>query len=187
MSELVTPRRILVDQDNVVADFELGFKNAWDLNYPDRPSIPLELRTTFYVKDQYPEEYTQDIIAIYTSKGFIRTLPPIEGAIQALIEMREAGHIIRICTSPLSIYQNCVEEKHAWIEEYLGSDWVRNLILAKDKTEIRGDYLIDDKPEITGDLKPTWEHILFDRPNNHHVNEKRRLTHWSRWRDFIGN
>src|SRR5258708_7875879 len=121
--QLVSPKRILIDQDGVLADFEAGFLTAWREKYPDRPFIPLDQRTTFYPRDQYPPEYKSDVVGIYTAPGFIKNLPPIEGALQALRQMQNAGHIIRICTSPLSVYQNCVEEKHAWVEEHLGLTW----------------------------------------------------------------
>lgn len=95
--------------------------------------------------------------------------------------MQEEGHVLKICTSPLSEYDNCVTEKFAWVEKHFGSDWTKNIILVKDKTQIRADYLIDDKPEITGDLIPTWEQIVFDQPYNRHITGKQRLIYWTDW------
>jgi len=99
--------------------------------------------------------------------------------------MKESGLTVKIVTSPLTRYENCVEEKHRWVEQHLGRDWVKQIILTKDKTYIRGDILIDDNPEITGDLEPVWEHIIFDRSVNRHITNKRRLTSWSDWRTVL--
>ena len=65
-------------------------------------------------------------------------------------------------------------EKYEWVENYLGDAWVKRIILTRDKTLIKGDYLIDDKPVITGvERSPEWEQIVYDRPYNRDVNKKR--------------
>jgi len=117
---------------------------------------------------------------IQTSPGFILGLQPVPGALQALHEMQEAGDDVWILTSPLTRYNNCVGEKFAWVDRHLGSDWVRRVILTKDKTMVRGDVLIDDKPEVTGCLTPTWEHLVFEAGYN--VGAPHRRVNWDNWR-----
>jgi 5'-nucleotidase len=71
------------------------------------------------------------------------------------------------------------------VEKNLGPDWVKRVILTKDKTLVKADFLIDDKPEITGaEAVPVWEHILYDRPYNRGANRK-RLT-WANWKEVLG-
>jgi hypothetical protein len=41
---------------------------------------------------------------------------------------------------------------------------VNRVILTHDKTLVRGDVLIDDKPGITGNMIPAWKHLVFDSP-----------------------
>ena len=53
--------KILVDMDGVIADLEGGFLKIWRAQYPDKPLIPIEERTTFYMADQYPED-VRDLI-----------------------------------------------------------------------------------------------------------------------------
>lgn len=176
--------RILIDMDDVLADFDGEFLKRWRERHPEKMYVPLEERKTFYVKESYPEELSPLVTEIYAEPSFFRTLPPINGAIQAAKEMEQMGLELFICTSPLNAYKNCVLEKYEWVDAHLGSDWVQRIILTKDKTLIRGDYLIDDKPEITGvEKNPSWQHILYDRPYNRDVNKK-RLT-WSNWREVI--
>lgn len=90
-----------------------------------------------------------------------------------------------ICTAPLSQYENCVLEKYRWVEKHLGRDFVSKIILTRDKTLIRGDILIDDRPEITGIIEPAWEHIVFNLPYNKNVSGKRRIA-WENWRSVLG-
>jgi 5'-nucleotidase len=176
--------RILVDMDGVVADYDGEFLQRWKLRHADKFYVPLEARTTFYVKDNYPEELQPLVAEILLESGFFRNMLPVPGAKEALEEMQSMGLEVFICTSPLSTYKNCVLEKYEWVEKVLGSSWVRQIILTKDKTIIKGDFLIDDKPSITGaEEHPDWEHILYDRPYNRETNKK-RIT-WNNWREVI--
>jgi 5'-nucleotidase len=170
--------------DGVLADFDGSFLNYWRELHPEKFFIPLEERSTFFVKDEYPDELKPLMSEIIWGPGFFRDMLPIVGGKEALTEMDEMGFEVFICTSPLSTYQNCVLEKFEWVEKHLGSRWVNRIILTKDKTLVKADYLIDDKPEITGvEDTPSWEHILYDRPYNREVNKK-RLT-WENWKAVL--
>merc|ERR1719253_2506561 len=48
---------------------------------------------------------------------------------------------------------------------------------------IIGDVLIDDKPQVTGTMTPTWEHIVFEAPYNKSVemNRRLRMRSWDWW------
>lgn len=166
---------ILIDQDGVLADFEQGVREHWQNKFTKPlPILPSE-RKHFYLAHDLPQ-YRDELYEIYSSKGFFANLPPISGAINALHELLNAGHDVRICTAPISAYQNCVAEKFMWVEKHLGKDWTNRIILTKDKTWVRGDILIDDKPDITGSLTPMWTHWVYDQPYNRHLTDKTRIS-----------
>lgn len=173
--------RILVDMDGTIANLESEFLRLWRINNPDKPLVPLEQRVTFYIKDQYPKELLNYVNEILQSPGFFRNLPPLPGSIDALLEMAKLDIEVFICTSPLIENKNCVSEKYEWIESYLGAEWKKRVIISKDKTLIRGDYLIDDKPSVEGKDTPVWEHILFDQPYNRNITSLKRLV-WCEWK-----
>lgn len=174
---------ILIDQDGVLADFERGFYAAWQASGNPHPALPLTQRRSFYVREDYPTELRADVEAIYTAPGFYRDLPPITGAIEALTALLEQGHDVRICTSPLNQYRNCVPEKYEWVERHLGTEFMTRMIVTKDKTIVRGDVLVDDNPNVTGPCSANWLHVLFDQPYNRHVGGT-RMT-WANWRDVL--
>jgi len=174
---------ILIDQDNVLADFEAGFVTAWQAAGHTAPALPPEARRTFYIRDDYPEPLRERVQATYLARGFFRTLPPVSGAVEAVRGLMVAGHEVRICTSPLNDYRHCVTEKYEWVEQHFGAAMVEQMILTKDKTWVRGDLLIDDKPEVTGVLTPSWQHVIFDRPYNRQV-LGRRIT-WPQWKSLL--
>ena len=171
--------------DGVIADFDGEFLKRWRERHPEKFFVPMAERTVFYVKDQYPEELKPLVMEILQEPAFFRDMMPIDGAKGALLEMDAMGLEVFICTSPFSTYQNCVREKYEWVGNTLGSNWVNRIILTKDKTLIKGDLLIDDKPQITGvESVPSWEHVIYDRPYNQGV-DKRRIT-WENWKDILG-
>lgn len=168
---------ILIDQDGVLANFDAGVHHAWRQRFGC--DAPIGARRHFYLRDDMAAAHHQHLADIYTSPGFFAGLPPITGAIQALHTLLAHGHDVRICTSPITDYQNCVAEKFAWVEQHLGSQWPSRVILTKDKTWVRGDILIDDKPEITGSLTPLWTQWLYDAPYNRQYTHRHRIC----WQD----
>ena len=109
------------------------------------------------------------------------------GAIDAFYELLDKGHDVRICTSPITEFQYCVGEKFLWLEKHLGKDFVKRIILTKDKTWVRGDVLIDDKPIITGSLTPTWKHWHYLHPYNAHLpNKKVTWENRESWAELLG-
>lgn len=176
---------ILVDQDDVLADFDGRFFEIWRERYPDKFYVPVEQKKYFDNLSEYPQEYAPLIREIYESEGFVRSFKPISGGIDAVKEMAEKGHDVYICTSPLTHSRYCASEKFDWTAENMGDYWLKKLVITKDKTLVKGNILVDDKPEITGAVQPEWEHVLYDKSYNRHIAGKRRLT-WKNWREILG-
>lgn len=175
---------ILLDQDGVLADFEGGFYRAWTARNHAHPAIPLEARRVFHLVAEYPSHLSELVMETYSAPGFFRDLQPIPGALDAIRDLLELGHDVRICTAPINQYRNCVPEKFEWVERHLGHDFINRIVLTKDKTLVHGDVLVDDKPEVTGGIKPHWQHIVYDQPYNRHVAGP-RMT-WANWREVLG-
>ena len=91
---------LLIDQDNVLADFtRVLYTEMCARGHRDR-ACPPNKQTTYPLEDHYPPDLLGELKAIYTAEGFFRSLPPIEGAIQAVREMVAEGIDVRICTHP---------------------------------------------------------------------------------------
>ncbi len=172
---------LLVDQDNVLADFTRVIYTEMCARGHRERALPPAKQTTYPLEDHYPSDLLGELKSIYTAEGFFRGLPPIEGALQAVKEMVAEGIDVRICTFPIQAYRNCVGEKYEWVERHLGRAYTSRMILTRDKTIIAGDALIDDNPDITGSRTPSWRHIVFDQPYNRAVAGP-RLKRWANWR-----
>lgn len=177
--------RILVDMDGVLVDYEQGFLDEWRRKHPDKSFVPLGKKKSFYHEDSYPEEFRELVREIPLTDNFYRDLKPIPGGIEAVKEMVGLGHEVFICTSPSVTSTTCIQNKFDWIGKHLGAEWKHKIVLTKDKTLVRGDFLIDDKPRIDGiEGHPSWEHVLYDQPYNRWLKMVKRIT-WANWKGVL--
>ena len=124
---------VYVDMDDTLCDFNSAFISALHYN----PSI------------RFPQSQLK----------FFENLDPIIGAIEGYHKLKK-DYDVRILTAPSVRNPLCYMEKRLWVEKHLGYDECNNLILAQDKTALRGRYLVDDFMQY-GAFKPEWEHIVF--------------------------
>jgi 5'-nucleotidase len=178
---------ILVDMDGVLCDYAAGFDLCWAGAYPDRPTREsLGELARYQVQDAFPPEWKSDIYRILREQRFFRDLPPIEGGVKALKEMKKEGWEPFICTAPMTSSKFCMSDKQAWVDKYLGYNWVRRRILASNKALVRGLCLIDDNPKFADpDPEPLWQWVVFDRPYNRHIEDRPRLCDWQQWREAV--
>lgn len=175
---------VAFDMDGVMCDFEDALYDYVCLNHGESIAIPVEQRTTHNAPAQYIEERGIDISYIAKESGFYANLSPIDGALWAMSFLQEECEDIDviICSSPLSGQVDCVTDKCRWIKLMLGDEWLDRLIFTRDKTLVRADVLIDDKPVITGRRIPTWRQIVFDAPYNRNVetDSHHRISTWNK-------
>ena len=170
---------VLVDMDGVLADFDAGIESQ--LAADILAAAPFSNRTSFYIRDTYPE-HQEAIEAIHNAEGFFRNLPLIEGAIDGWQSLLDLGYEPRICSSPLLSSVDCEGEKLAWLEEHFvphfGPSVVENALITRDKFSCDGIALIDDKPDIKRMDEASWQHIVFDHPYNQKTTSTLRLHGW---------
>jgi 5'(3')-deoxyribonucleotidase len=171
---------VLVDMDGVLADFDAGIESQ--LTADILAAAPFSSRTSFYIRDTYPEHQAV-IETIHNAEGFFRNLPLIDGALEGWQKLIDLGYEPRICSSPLLSHMNCEEEKLAWLEEHFvphfGQSVVENAIITRDKFSCDGIALIDDKPDIKRMDEACWQHIVFDHSYNQAAKSTLRLYSWN--------
>lgn len=175
---------VLVDMDGVMCKWQDMYDALLRKHYPHIPVFPFDQVTRFKTQSFYADEYRAEIAEMMNMPGFYRDLEPMDGSVQALHTMKEAGIDVFLCTAPYVTHKTCASEKMEWVEQHLGSAWLNRTIITSDKTLVRGDVLIDDKPNIKGAMTPTWKHIVFDAPYNRGIEP--RLDDWNEWHSVLG-
>lgn len=177
---------ILVDLDGPLADLEGEFLRRWKQKFPGEFFVPFEQRKNFFLREDYPEELREKTNEILREDGFFANLPIVPGAREAILTLRATRYTIFLCTSDIFANKTGLRDKRTWVQKYLGEDFAKAMIFTRDKTLIRGDYLIDDRPAVQGALEPAWEHVIFDQPFNRDVVNKKRINiDWSNWKELF--
>lgn len=175
----VRPLRLLIDQDAVLAAWGDLFNQYLERYGDEAALIPrAEVQEVWDIKHGRTERECAIIDEIMNAPGFYRELVPIPGAVDAIARLAAAGHTIFIVTSPFVTNPTCASDKLDWVTRYLGPEWAKRVVITSDKTIVRGDFLIDDKPEITGDETPEWQHIVFGEYRYNAHLEGVRLRRW---------
>lgn len=183
----MSPKFVInVDMDGTIADWNAWFDKHVDEMYPEFAHlIPRkEDNKDFNMWAGQSEEVGAAITHIFNARSFYEDIPEIPGALDALREMKDKGHIVSLVTSPWWDNETCLEDKKNWVRRNLGYEWMDSLIITRDKTMVVGDFLIDDKPEVHGKRDPQWTHVLYDQPYNRHI-DRPRLSDWTTWENLL--
>lgn len=127
-------KTVYIDMDGTIADFIKAYKKA----LKREPGII------------YPQSQMK----------FFEDLEIIEGAKDAYFALKRKYNVFFL-TRPSIYNPMSYTEKRLWIEKHFGLSECDKLIMCCDKTLVRGDYLIDDLAEQSGQFKPEWEQIVF--------------------------
>jgi 5'-nucleotidase len=108
-------RRIYVDMDQVISDYDKLYQTEVSVDNP------------------YPQ----------SRPGFFNDLEPISGAIDAVKQLM-VDNDVYILTAPSYMNPHCYIDKRLWIERYFGVDFCKKLIISYNKSLLIGNILIDD-------------------------------------------
>lgn len=134
-------RKLLyIDLDGVIADFISAMHS-----HPLRKTPPY---------DEHPD----------TIPNIFRNLEPIEGAIASVNQLLESEkyEVYFLSTAPWN-NPSAWTDKRLWLEEQFGDVINRKLILTHRKDLVKGDILIDDRPNNGAkDFEGEWIHFGSD-------------------------
>jgi 5'-nucleotidase len=182
-------KTVLIDMDNTLAQFDLEFGKRWSAAYPQGSLELIAHREHFELEENFPDDPAakEAAVKVMSAPGLFIAFEPADGCVKAVKEMVDAGLSVFFCSAPLPFqYESCVAEKYAWVRHHFGEEFLPRIIITRDKTVIKGNVLIDDKPRVSGACaKPEWTHILYSQSYNKNVVGVPRFTKWSDWRESL--
>lgn len=173
------PMTIYVDLDDTVLDWN-GHLDYRLSCFEEMRAVPrAHERTSWDLFADLTDRQRRRMRHILNEPTFYSSLGPLPGAVDGIRRLRELGNEVFFLTTPYPSNPNCADGKYKSVEKWFGQTMRNRTVLTHDKTIVRGDVLIDDRPVIEGSVdEPDWARIIFDQPWNQGVGGT-RLRSWS--------
>lgn len=144
----MTTTEILLDCDGVLGQFApeaVDFCNLYGRE-PGAKPWTIDDVTNWDILKNFGLEHLQDRLDQHMiDTDFCRHMPLYPGAQEFVEALRGLGNVT-IVTSPYTAVPNWCSARYAWLAEHFNID-KRDVIFAKKKWKVWGDYLIDDQTE----------------------------------------
>ncbi len=173
------PKQILLlDQDGPLADFDVHFfKRCGEEGFVLDCEVH-EQRHRFATEHIANGRHRGRARQMVDMAGWFADLPVTPGA-QDGIELLAEHFDVWICTKPLEANSTCRDDKAFWVKRHFGRKWLEKLILAPNKSLIRGSVLLDDAPKVQWFQRAEWNPVIFDAPYNREGSEWASQPRWS--------
>lgn len=169
---------ILSDLDDVLWDLVGNWVHM--LNICHNTSVKSEDVTDWEIARFFPGVTSEELFRPLYLPFFWEQTQPIPDALDTIKRLQDDGHTVRVVTAT---HPNTVPHKVKWfLDKFPVFKW-EDIVIASDKSLIRGDVLIDDG---THNLEAATQSIdnllLFDRPHNRAYNaEDHGMTRVKTW------
>lgn len=169
---------ILVDVDGVIADTHKTWLEMYNRDYND--SLKVSDITRWALHEFVKPECGRKIYEYLERPNFYDNTPMIPDALTGVRFLRELGH--RVIFVSAGFHESKIRwlGRMGFLTEFPYKDDFRpstatDVILCNDKSLIKGDYLIDDRPE---NLLSFERGFLFTQPWNADSYQGNRVDNW---------
>jgi len=163
-------KSIAIDMDGVIADVEKHYIDWYEKDY----GVKIDRKTMEGLMEHEAMPEKGAIMKFLTTPGFFRTVPVMEGAIEAVKDLMQDYEVYIVSAAmefPLSLY-----EKHQWLAEHFPFISWKNIIFCGDKSIIDTDFLIDDHLKNLDFCK--GKALMFTAFHNINHTTHQRVNNW---------
>lgn len=164
-------KRICVDQDQVLADILSVWIDRYNYDYLDNLSVA-DI-TDWDIHKFVVPKCGMKIYDYLNDPDLFESLPVIEHSQEVLEELSKKYEIF-VCTAPWN--EENVAPKYRWLRKHFPFINEDNYIFTRNKSILKADFLIDDKPENLECFD--GYKIIFDAPHNQREKRFHRFNNW---------
>ena len=182
---------ILVDVDGTVAQLVEYLMARMKPKFPGQSLPKHDVDGLLDKGGPLTDQQLAEAYKLLASKGFVKNLPLIDGALEGVRKLRNAfspQRRIIWCTAPWLSSETWDSDRRWWIEKKFHSKQ-NDVIFAYHKNLVRGCCLIDDrvdKLEAWKTANPNGLAVLHDQPSNHwYKGSELKRFKWSEVDDLI--
>jgi 5'-nucleotidase len=151
--------RLLIDCDGILADFDRHTEES-----VRKHGIELPKKRSWDIFEVLTPALKREVLNYWRMPGWARSMPVLPGAQRAIEQLQQIGEVY-VVTSPMPRSTTWCHDREWWLDEHFGIDRKR-IVFTPAKELIRGDMLLDDKPEhviewrkeFPDGLALFWEH-----------------------------
>lgn len=176
----------LLDQDGPLADFELAFwelcnELGCEMNIDGMEDPGRERFMSDNITNKHHRKMARSVIEDGGNHWF-RNLPVTPGAKEGVDMLLTHPDVdLWVCTKPMEINTSCRDDKGLWLREHF-PELEHRMILAPDKSCIKGDILLDDAPRLEWLPRASWRPVIFKDAFNGPGSQWDGLPRWT-WGD----
>lgn len=171
-------KRIAIDMDEVVADFNLKHLSVFNRDFND--NVTLEDLQGCHLRDLRPH-LMQEIRKYLEDPLFFRDLEVMKDS-QEVIQALSERYEIFITTAAMEVPAS-FNAKYEWLKEHFGFLDEMNFVFCGDKSIIQADFLIDDNARHF--KRFGGQGILYTSPHNIHETGYVRVNDWQEVRAYF--
>jgi 5'(3')-deoxyribonucleotidase len=171
----------LVDVDETVADLHTPWMKR--ASKVVGRTITTDMVTEWSMKNLFTESEMPLVMNCLTDQTIYDEMEPVPGALMGVRKLRSLG--LRVVFVTAALPGETLRRKYQWLKEQGFLDWrehadqpeLSDFVQAYDKSLLRGDIMVDDKPENMFDF--TGLAILFSQPHNRNHRGLPRADGWA--------
>lgn len=159
---------LLLDCDGVVADFVGHFldtvRDLFGRHHAPETVMEWDIAAAIGLDERERARAYGEVLR----DGWCSRIRPYPAAVDAVRALREAGVDVHVVTSPWPGHRTWHGEREEWLRHHFGLG-PRDVTHTHRKAVVRGDALLDDKPEHVaawGAAHPGGLALLWDQPYN---------------------
>ena len=176
-----------LDVDGVVCGFSPHLFKTLELDGFDVASLPEEIYTVWDIFSLMPPDMKRHAFDLLSHHLWWEGIPVIEGAIEGVQSIRDAGHRIHWITSPWTACFGWANARSNWLDAHFDhpeQSLSKDLTVAGDKSFSDADVYVDDRPSNLRSWLAHFDGIKHQGVlylNSHNAAEAAEFPYTSSW------